>query len=876
MKLSDVKKLKVAELRAMLKERGLESKGLKAELVMRFMSAIETELPAPQSSNHAQDTGVPGIGENHMPQNEESSRSGESTVSTMKTDVPLLTKEDNLTGEKGDVLGTSSKTVMSAVPHCPPESSYTEVRAISAAKFDNMSTSQLKDAHVISTFTMGMCMETTTDKVLTEPTSSNQNVQESSRGENDKQEHVTQENAQEQQSKEQVKLPSFIQKSEEKQTTINQQTTANLTSISINNTFSTSHVSLMDISNQHTSMLVVGQLKDHADPAGDNKVEEYNQTIMALGRKSPKLSQTSDQTSQNTGNEKQAGAANKRERPAEGVPAKGRAYYEFKEEIQYNRAKSPPPRADKDWVVADQDEGRVTLDSYGGDLHFEVGQDGCTGQPRFWEHCPLLWSGCRLTHGAHKGRVGFEARFDKKLVSPALDAEDSEPYGLRVGWSADHWNSSMMLGDVDLSYGYDARGKKVTAGKEEEFGEPLSEGDVIGCYASFSKEEGVDLSFHKNGRPMGVAFHLSPAALSGCVLYPHVLCKNTSVTLNLNPISPPWYLGPAGYSPLPSLPADHWIRNANPPTSKQQCEVLMMVGLPGSGKTHWAMAHMNQNPEKRYRLLGTAGLLPCMKGQGRRECRLKQASCCLRELIKVAADTPRNYILDQPNVHPSAQRQRLLWFSGFRRMAVVVFPSTEDWKRRLQKQREVEGEEIPETDLHKVKVSCTLPEQGDLLEKVLFVELAREEAQAVLEEYKKEAKSLLPPVPAAPKRKKPCVKRNNIKPQASYSNKTRFGRMAAREYNPHFRGRPDGWYTPASELRGWGGTWFNQQPYPGSHQQYWGLPRYWNQGYQDQGYYSNKNHGYQDQGYYSNKNLGYQDQGYYGNSNYAYGSYQGY
>lgn len=35
------------------------------------------------------------------------------------------------------------------------------------------------------------------------------------------------------------------------------------------------------------------------------------------------------------------------------------------------------------------------------------------------------------------------------------------------------------------------------------------------------------------------------------------------------------------------------------------------------------------------------------QGQGRRESRLQQASQCLSELIKVAAQTPRNYILDQ-------------------------------------------------------------------------------------------------------------------------------------------------------------------------------------------------------------------------------------
>lgn len=82
----------------------------------------------------------------------------------------------------------------------------------------------------------------------------------------------------------------------------------------------------------------------------------------------------------------------------------------------------------------------------GGDLHFEVGRDGCSGQPRFWERCPLLWSGCRLTHGTHQGRVGFEAMFEKKLVSPSLDSEDPEHHGLRLGWSVERWNSNLMLG----------------------------------------------------------------------------------------------------------------------------------------------------------------------------------------------------------------------------------------------------------------------------------------------------------------------------------------------------------------------------------------------------------------------------------------------
>lgn len=43
MKLTDIKKLKVAELRSRLKELGLDSRGLKAELVERLWSAAEGE-----------------------------------------------------------------------------------------------------------------------------------------------------------------------------------------------------------------------------------------------------------------------------------------------------------------------------------------------------------------------------------------------------------------------------------------------------------------------------------------------------------------------------------------------------------------------------------------------------------------------------------------------------------------------------------------------------------------------------------------------------------------------------------------------------------------------------------------------------------------
>ncbi|KAM7000009.1 heterogeneous nuclear ribonucleoprotein U-like protein 2 [Tautogolabrus adspersus] len=431
--------------------------------------------------------------------------------------------------------------------------------------------------------------------------------------------------------------------------------------------------------------------------------------------------------------------------------SRGRAFYEFKEEIRYKRAKAPQPPVDRN-QAKEEDENKVSLDLDMGHLHFEASPDGSCGQPRFWERFPLLWSGCRLTHGILQGRVGFEVRLERKLVTTELEKHaDMDLYGLRVGWSLA--NGSLLLGEDEVSFAYDGRGKKVSGGKEEDFGEQFSEGDIIGCYAFFSTDGAVELSFHKNGRFMGVAFCLGASVLSGGALFPHVLCKSCSFRLNLDPTAPPWYPSPPGFTPLVALSAEQRVRATLAPTVRAQCEVLLMVGLPGSGKSCWARTHMKHHPKK-YSLLGTEELLACMISGGQKDSKLQQASQCLTELIKMAAQTPGNYILDQCNILFSARCYKLQLFAGFRRRVVVVFPSAEEWRRRLCQQQTSDGEQIPDTSLLKLQASCSLPEQNsELLEELLYVELPQDQAQTLLQKYKEEAHRLLPPIPRQEKKK---------------------------------------------------------------------------------------------------------------------------
>uniref|UniRef100_A0A3B4AYC2 Uncharacterized protein n=1 Tax=Periophthalmus magnuspinnatus TaxID=409849 RepID=A0A3B4AYC2_9GOBI len=419
---------------------------------------------------------------------------------------------------------------------------------------------------------------------------------------------------------------------------------------------------------------------------------------------------------------------------------KGRAFYEFKEEIKYKRSKLPLVPVTEEPV--EEDRNIVKIDLYNSDLHFEVDPDGVGGHPQFWNRFPLLWSGCRLTHGVQQNRVGFEVKLERLLTSQPQVQHDVEleSFGLRVGWSVA--SATLMLGKDYLSFAYDGRGKKVSYGKEDNYGEPLSVGDVVGCY-SFSLGGSVELSFHKNGLFLGVAYSFDASVLQGQPLFPHVLCRSCSIQFLLDPMAGAWYPYPPGFISLMALSNEQKIRAVSAPLSKSQCEVIVMVGFPGSGKTHWAKNHIKQHPEKHYRLLSTEELLACMIVSEQRDTSLQQSSQCLTELIKLAAKRPGNYILDQCNILFSARHYKLQLFVGFRRKVIVIFPSKEEWKKRLSNQQLKEGEQIPQTAFLKL---CTLPEQDDLLEELHYMGLSQQQAQTMLQEYKDEAHRLLPPV----------------------------------------------------------------------------------------------------------------------------------
>lgn len=101
----------------------------------------------------------------------------------------------------------------------------------------------------------------------------------------------------------------------------------------------------------------------------------------------------------------------------------------------------------------------------------------------------------------------------------------------------------------------------------------------------------------------GTAFELEESC-KGKTLYPHVATKNVVVALNFT--SPVWCETPdlEGFLPVQEAPEEHKTRAPKAPESKEECEVMMLIGLPAAGKTTWAKRHSTQHRDKRYNILG--------------------------------------------------------------------------------------------------------------------------------------------------------------------------------------------------------------------------------------------------------------------------------
>lgn len=254
---------------------------------------------------------------------------------------------------------------------------------------------------------------------------------------------------------------------------------------------------------------------------------------------------------------------------------------------------------------------------------FNIEGDGLHGSALYEQGFAYCWSGARANVGINRGKYCFGCKI---IASQRVDMDDTpldHQNICRVGISRGD-DAVGNLGESLQSFGFGGTGKFSNAGKFLGYGQKFGVGDTIICCVNLDSKPTASIGFSKNGKWLGIAMQFD-AGVGGLgvvncpikrlqwqsALFPHVLLKNVEIQMQFS--TEDGLLPQEGYKPWASAIEDRKAILGPTFQNVSDCELIMMVGLPASGKSTWAENFVKSHPEKRYVLLGTNLALDQMK-----------------------------------------------------------------------------------------------------------------------------------------------------------------------------------------------------------------------------------------------------------------------
>ncbi|GAB4831134.1 hypothetical protein Ancab_005143 [Ancistrocladus abbreviatus] len=201
------------------------------------------------------------------------------------------------------------------------------------------------------------------------------------------------------------------------------------------------------------------------------------------------------------------------------------------------------------------------------------------------------WSGARANVGISGGKYCFGCKI---ISDQPLDMEDtpsSELHVCRVGISRGD-DAVGSLGETEHSYGFGGTGTFSNARRFSDYGEKFGVGDKIVCIVDLER-----IASHFDAGPNGLALrNLQIRERQGeSAVFPHVLLKNVVVQMQFS--IEDGLVPEIGYKPWACAIEDQNAIVGPTFSDPTTCEVIMMVGLPASGKTTWAEQWVKEHPE---------------------------------------------------------------------------------------------------------------------------------------------------------------------------------------------------------------------------------------------------------------------------------------
>ena len=251
----------------------------------------------------------------------------------------------------------------------------------------------------------------------------------------------------------------------------------------------------------------------------------------------------------------------------------------------------------------------MCLDWHNSDLNLRILDTLSEGVPFSRDGWAYCYAAARATYGFKGGKLWYEVKYVDNM--DVKIEKEATTHDLRVGWSTN--TASLMLGEDNKSWCYSAcEGKMAHDKKFEDYGEKITKGDVVGAFIDFSQNE-INVTFTKNGEDQGDAFQISKEELGEDALFPHIATRNVKFEVNFGidkaTADKENWKEPLAEEYVKVGKMEDRVRGNERVNSRDQCEMIMMIGLPGCGKSTWVAKHVTENPEKQYNVVSTGTMI---------------------------------------------------------------------------------------------------------------------------------------------------------------------------------------------------------------------------------------------------------------------------
>ncbi|CAI4226257.1 unnamed protein product [Auanema sp. JU1783] len=431
------------------------------------------------------------------------------------------------------------------------------------------------------------------------------------------------------------------------------------------------------------------------------------------------------------------------------------------------------PKKKREVVIEEEklpSDETIEPDYYNADLHIKQATDkNWLIEPENADGLALMWGGVKSNYGirlpfrdvrnsdedmetnsSSGSIIAFQVKIIEFLSTKHLPFEELDPHDIRVGFSLR--DAANILGESPNSYCITSLGKKAESNEFTDYGKAFHLNDIVTACIDLSTG---NISYWINDEFMGDAFKNIPLPIDNAI-YPHISVKNCSVAVNFGDFpggTNEWKENSLWRFPS-SLGRGDLERSPKAPESKSECTVLIMVGLPGVGKTTWVRQYLRDHPTEQWTVIQSENVLSAMKingvsrrraHHGRWDMVMGLIGKSLQRSVLLAARRRRNYIIDMSNTSRDVRKKRLQLFEEFRRKCVIIIPSDDDMLDRQARQARHDGTAImPPEAMLEMKALMSIPApDAEPLDEVYFIEppIARiQDAIDLVARYNEEAR----------------------------------------------------------------------------------------------------------------------------------------